>query len=510
MTDSELEGPTGPRQSSCLQSPTKKIAQFDAEIGQSKGRRKNFERKQTINRKQEAYAAGLAEAGRPRLSSVPKQSLLSPPRAPPTPSNGNRTTAKGKGREELPPAIAKRGRITSPEAEEFSWLSDPRPRPKSSGNVILDGVNIEEWNRQRLLFYLSHRDNKAFNPDSNYSDLKRALGNDLEWASDTNKMGVRDQRQDQGPNMADGDSNVEIDKFDTKPPPCKPVPSAPCTGDHVDQAVCQLHSEFSVRYKPILDQATGGTQNSIAPGAAFQPQLGARDLGRALPPAQGSNLPSHSHSINYTKEPGNPLRPFELPHPPSTLVTDWLSQPGNSRPAGPWQGLEQRGPAEASNLGRPLAPTCASSVAPARAFSQAPVYGRAASQAPVNDRAPIQAQPRAFNAQAPPQNLQPQDPSCPPSSCGRSSEGQGHYCAPSQAPTWPRSLSPIHHHRARSSSRASLPPRAPSRAPAPTRTRTRTNQQPQASGCGDDLERALLTRAERKLLSRALEASRAG
>ncbi|GAB1521045.1 hypothetical protein RhiTH_004136 [Rhizoctonia solani] len=376
MTDSESEGPTGPRQSSCLQSPTKKIAQFDAEIGQSKGQRKNFERKQTINRKREAYAAGLAEAGRPRLSSVPKQSLLSPPQAPPTPSNGNRTTAKGKGREELPPAIAKRGRITSPKAEEFSWPSDPGPRPKSSGDVILDGVNIEEWNRQRLLFYLSHRDNKAFNPNSDYSDLKRALGNDPEWASDTNKMGVRDQRQDQGPNMADGDSNVEIDKFDTEPPPCKPVPvraiSPPLapeitlTKPSVDrirssQSATNLFStkrpaepksgynDANKQHRPEPQSSSMST--SIAPGAAFQPQLGARDSGRALPPAQGSNLPSHSHSINYTKEPGNPLQPFELPHPPSTLVTDRLSQPGNSCPAGPWQGLEQCGPAEASNLG---------------------------------------------------------------------------------------------------------------------------------------------------------------
>ncbi|KAF8753426.1 hypothetical protein RHS01_06878 [Rhizoctonia solani] len=377
MTDSKLEGPTGPRQSSCLQSPTKKIAQFDAEIGQSKGRRKNFERKQTINRKREAYAAGLAEAGRPRLSSVPKQSLSSPPQAPPTPSNGNRTTAKGKGREELPPAIAKRGRITSPEAEEFSWPSDPGPRPKSSGNVILDGVNIEEWNRQCLLFYLSHRNNKAFNPNSNYSDLKRALGNNPEWASDTDKMGVRDQRQDQGPNMANGDSNVEIDEFYQTTPP--QTSSRLC---HHSQSATNLfltkrpaepksgYNDANKQHRPEPQSSSMST--SIAPRAAFQPQLGARDLGRALPPAQGSNLPSHSHSINYTKEPGNPLRPFELPHPPSTLVTDRLSQPGNSCPAGPWQGLEQRGPAKASNLGQPLAPTRASSVAPARAFSQAP------------------------------------------------------------------------------------------------------------------------------------------
>ncbi|QRW20367.1 hypothetical protein RhiXN_09342 [Rhizoctonia solani] len=395
MTDSELEGPTGPRQSSCLQSPTKKIAQFDAEIGRSKGQRKNFERKQTINRKREAYAAGLAEAGWPRLSSVPKQSLLSPPRAPPTPSNGNRTMAKGKGREELPPAIAKRGRITSPEAEEFSWPSDPGPRPKSSGNVILDGVNIEEWNWQRLLFYLSHRNNKAFNPNSDYSDLKRALGNNPEWASDTNEMGVRDQRQDQGPNMANSDSNVEIDKFDTKPPPRKPVPVRAISPPLAPEITLTKPSVNCIRSSQSATNLFS-TKRPAEPEiifnvyycsrAAFQPQLGARDLGRALPPARGSNLPSHSHSINYTKEPGNPLRPFELPHPPSTLVTDWLSQPGNSRPAGPWQGLEQRGPAEASNLGQPLAPTRASSEAPARAFSQASVYGRAASQAPLTHK----------------------------------------------------------------------------------------------------------------------------
>ncbi|KAF8699253.1 hypothetical protein RHS03_07180, partial [Rhizoctonia solani] len=332
MTDSKLEGPTGPRQSSCLQSPTKKIAQFDTEIGQSKGQRKNFECKQTINRKREAYAAGLAEA------------------ALPTPSNGNRTTAKGKGREELPPAIAKRRRIKSPKAEEFSWPSDPGPRPKSSGNVILDGVNIEEWNQQRLLFYLSHCNNKAFNPNSNYLDLKRALGNNPEWASDTNKMGVRDQRQDQAPNMANGDSNVEIDNFDTKPPPCKPVcaispplaleitltkPSVDCiwssqsaTNLFLTKQPAEPESGYDDANKQHQPEPQSSSMSiSITPRAAFQPQLGARDLGRALPAAQGSNLPSHSHSINYTKEPGNPLRPFELPHPPSTLVTDWLSQP---------------------------------------------------------------------------------------------------------------------------------------------------------------------------------------
>ncbi|KAF8706839.1 hypothetical protein RHS03_04530, partial [Rhizoctonia solani] len=539
MTDSgsEMEGLVPSRQSGRLRLPTKSIAQYET-----------FQRNQTISKKREAAAAGLAKAGRPRLSVVSEQPTLSspPPRILQTPSKA----AKGKGKLNNPPslpAIAKGGRIMSPNQEppvdEINWPPHPGPRPRPSGDVVLDGVELKEWNRQRLIFYLSYRDNKVFDRNSDYPDLKRALGNDPKWDSDADEIDLRGLNQDRDTRAVITAEDVEVDmsEFDTEPAPRKPVPvcsiSPPRTaGPNVikspnarvrgSQSATNLfqskrpaerESEYEhANKRHQLDPKAPSMSTSIVRRDPFQPQPAARNSGQGLPPLENSSSQPHARGTNYTDGTSSRSRPFEPPlpsagtsanvsktlHPPP--VTNWQPQPTGSRSAIQGSG---RAPAEPLFVDRPPAPARALPRAP----SEAPAYSRGASQAPVYDRPPTQVLPRTLYPRARPQPVpQSRAPSRAPSPRGCLStfaSGQGQYCPPSPAPARPRSPAP-QPTRARSYSRDPPARRAPPQAPALSRTRD-TSQHPQAGSFGGGFDHIPLTRAERELLTRTLEASRA-
>ncbi|KEP45428.1 hypothetical protein V565_275130, partial [Rhizoctonia solani 123E] len=244
---------------------------------------------------------------------------------------------------------------------------------------------------------------------------------------------------------------------------------------------------------PLGNGYAGGTSNSTRRVEPLLPSAAARfTASKSLPPAPDRNL-----------------RP----------------QPTGDRPTAPRKGLGSRAPSEVPFDKHHPAPARAPSQAPVygRALSQAPpaptrapsralVYSRAPSQAPPNARAPAQVPPRALNTHAHPQpSAQLRVPSRAPSpySNPRAVAGNpGRSRAPSQAPTRPRSQSPVFHPRARSNSRASLGYRAASQAPIPPREQ-RTIQQPQTRGIGGELNQFQLTGVEHEFLIQALEASRA-
>ncbi|KAG8722177.1 hypothetical protein FRC11_002763, partial [Ceratobasidium sp. 423] len=80
-------------------------------------------------------------------------------------------TSKGKGKASL---ATQMHRILSPidEQEAFPSLAMPGLRPASTGDQLFDDLEIEEWKRKRLLWYLSIRDNYNPDPHADYSELK--------------------------------------------------------------------------------------------------------------------------------------------------------------------------------------------------------------------------------------------------------------------------------------------------------------------------------------------------
>ncbi|CUA68893.1 hypothetical protein RSOLAG22IIIB_08138 [Rhizoctonia solani] len=143
---------------------------------------------------------------------------------------------KGKGKAvATPPALAKGRRVLTPIQEvetrqnEHS-LPHPGSRPRSTGDPIQDGVDIEEWQRQRLIWYISHR-NKTYVPsNSDYDDLKKILGTDGMWDSDdeTHDFGVLGQAaagvSNGGHNSDYYDGDDDPDRYNREPTPRKPVP----------------------------------------------------------------------------------------------------------------------------------------------------------------------------------------------------------------------------------------------------------------------------------------------
>ncbi|KAG8684056.1 hypothetical protein FRC11_012687 [Ceratobasidium sp. 423] len=106
---------------------------------------------------------------------------------PPTSSKSDqqKTQNVSKGKEKASLATQMH-RILSPidEQEVFPLPAMPGPRPALTGDQLYDDLEIEEWKRKRLLWYLSIRDNYNPNPHANYSELKSILGADQEWDSD--------------------------------------------------------------------------------------------------------------------------------------------------------------------------------------------------------------------------------------------------------------------------------------------------------------------------------------
>ncbi|KAF8756362.1 hypothetical protein RHS01_04302 [Rhizoctonia solani] len=458
---------------------TKSIAQYGRRAnGKEQVRRETFQRNQTISKKREAAAAGLAKAGRPRLSVVPEQPTLSspPPRILQTPSKA----AKGKGKLNNPPslpAIAKGGRIMSPNQEppvdEINWPPHPGPRPRPSGDVVLDGVELKEWNRQRLIFYLSYRDNK---------------GSESRW--DTRAV------------ITAEDVEVDMSEFDTKPAPRKPVPvcsiSPPRTaGPNVikspnarvrgSQSATNLFqskrpaerkSEYEhANKRHQLDPKAPSMSTSIVRRDPFQPQPAARDSGQGLPPLENSSSQPHARGTNYTDGTSSRSRPFEPPLPSAGTSAN----PTGSRSAIQGSG---RAPAEPSFVDRPPAPARALPRAP----SEAPAYSRGLLKLPFTIGPPPRSS-LVLRTLELAHNLYP---------------NRGHH--PALLRLVVITGSPAHS----CSLILKRPParRAPPQAPALSRTQD-TSQHPQAGSFGGGFDHIPLTRAERELLTRTLEASRA-
>ncbi|KAF8709630.1 hypothetical protein RHS03_02570, partial [Rhizoctonia solani] len=148
MAESESEG--GPRRSSRLRSPTKKVAQYaDKQIEETKRRREDNDRKKTITKKRAGGGGGLKlmESGCSSLPSVPEQ----PPspqgsQTPKTPDKTATLPAKGKGKGRLDDpqsaqAIVRSGRVISPDKEGRSGeLDQTRSRPRLADSSTNSGA----------------------------------------------------------------------------------------------------------------------------------------------------------------------------------------------------------------------------------------------------------------------------------------------------------------------------------------------------------------------------------
>ncbi|KAF8757569.1 hypothetical protein RHS01_03658 [Rhizoctonia solani] len=181
--------------------------------------RENFERKKTVKKKRAAAAMD----------------------APCRPAHGHRRPRRGFRARHLneekrpqpvtPAAVLSKSsrRLLTPIEEDdkgpYAQFDHPGPRPKPTNDPINDGVVLEEWQRQRLLWFLVQRDGRPIDPDSDYDEMKKLLGPDGNWHSE-------DETQDASIFVgrlfgAPANTRIheeEIGRYNDEPSPRKPVP----------------------------------------------------------------------------------------------------------------------------------------------------------------------------------------------------------------------------------------------------------------------------------------------
>ncbi|CAE6460715.1 unnamed protein product [Rhizoctonia solani] len=154
-------------------------------------KRDNYERRQNV-RQQCQDASGHTQAA-PKAKPRPLAVAVELPSPHHSRVNKSSTNASRSSRDKAPatvkgngnaPTAAKGGPLLPPvnNTASASISTYPGPRPVSDDAIEL-GVLIEEWKRQRLIWYLSIRDKKYIASNINYDDLKSTLGANEGWDS---------------------------------------------------------------------------------------------------------------------------------------------------------------------------------------------------------------------------------------------------------------------------------------------------------------------------------------
>ncbi|KEP46938.1 hypothetical protein V565_174740, partial [Rhizoctonia solani 123E] len=223
------------RRSTRSRSPTKRSEQYRNDRAIAADKREDYERSQNVKRqRQEASKHPQAPPkAKPQRVSVAVE-LPSPyiarTKKPSTniskASLSGEAVVMGKGTENgNAPATAKSGLSLPPITNMASGPIPPHPgpRPESNDDIQL-GVLIEEWKRQRLIWYLTVRDKKCIPPNADYDDLKSVLGADEGWDSE-NERGDKKviQRGSRVAAAPTPNATVQIGRFDEEPQRRKPI-----------------------------------------------------------------------------------------------------------------------------------------------------------------------------------------------------------------------------------------------------------------------------------------------
>ncbi|KAG8709224.1 hypothetical protein FRC11_005777, partial [Ceratobasidium sp. 423] len=182
-------------------------------------KRDSQQRSHTI-RKKRAQSTSLSSPARSVRSVEASLSDEIPPTS--SKSDQQKTQNASKGKEKASLATQMR-RILSPidEQEVFPSPAMPGPRPALTGDQLYDDLEIEEWKRKRLLWYLSIRDNYNPDPHADYSELKSILGADQEWDSDDEALDSNVLERRAPANAANDDE--DFGEFDDEPEIGNPV-----------------------------------------------------------------------------------------------------------------------------------------------------------------------------------------------------------------------------------------------------------------------------------------------
>ncbi|KAG8686246.1 hypothetical protein FRC11_009279 [Ceratobasidium sp. 423] len=182
-------------------------------------KRDQYERRKEVKRQ---HTAAASPSRLPQTSKSRSMMSVEPPSLQAScTSNPPKNNAKGKGK--AAPVVTKGGRVLSPINEMESFPIYPGPRPESDDPTELD-VLIEEWKRQRLIWYLAYRNRKTIDPTTDYDDLKRVLGSDQGWDPENEELDGQVSRPS-GPRTTTSVSHggTRIGQFDEEPPARKPV-----------------------------------------------------------------------------------------------------------------------------------------------------------------------------------------------------------------------------------------------------------------------------------------------
>ncbi|KAG8689478.1 hypothetical protein FRC11_002387, partial [Ceratobasidium sp. 423] len=376
MTDSESETGLQPRRSMRTPVPSKKVKAKTKNVYEGDSRAKPAERwednqrKKTIERKRAAAAmdATSSPGKRPPTSemSTPsprkKQKRTSasvddeePGRKEEGKGKGKgkeKGKGKGKGKEPATPAatLAKGGRrlltpIQEDDDDPLAQFAHPGPRPRPTDDPVNDGVILEEWQRQRLIWYLVERDGRPVDPDFDYDELKKILGLDGNWDSDDDSRdaslfaGGPSGAPASGPTAAataDSDSDG-VGRYDEEPAPRKPIgvkaltpPPAEVAKPHGNQAR-KSHTTTNLFERKSTDDSDNPEKR---PQAESPKQGTSKSTSKPKPQAPTSKLvilESGSHAAGPSSQSSTSgksqaaPRASEFPH----------SQPQSSRPSQP-------------------------------------------------------------------------------------------------------------------------------------------------------------------------------
>ncbi|KAG8760894.1 hypothetical protein FRC11_014742 [Ceratobasidium sp. 423] len=373
-----------PRRSTRKRTPAKQSEQYSkynaVDVGQERedreDKRNQYERRQEVERQ----CAAAASPSRPPQTSKSRPTMSVQPPGPQAShtSNPPNNNAKGKGKGKAAPVVTKGGRLLSPIEETESFPIYPGPRPEADDPIEL-GVLIEEWKRQRLIWYLTYRDQKTINPTTDYDDLKRVLGFDQGWDSENEELDGQVSKPS-GPQTTTSVSHggTRIGQFDKEPPARKPIkvqalPPPP-----------PAKSQSNAASKGGPQTVTGVSKRPVSPGS------------------EHSAKRTRMNPTHKSKAPSNPGT--KKPHKPGGLVISQSST--HSQPLLPSSGsssLQSKSGATSKSAPQPQ---------PSHGTSQ--------------EKCPAQAQ--ASSAHRPPQ--------APPPPVGRSSSqaAANPQCRPPQAP----------------------------------------------------------------------------
>ncbi|CAE6421855.1 unnamed protein product [Rhizoctonia solani] len=274
MTDSEDEPQEQPEfgQGKRIKTPSKRSTDYRDEREGVAWKHETKQRKATIKNKRAAIAS-LSSPAASEPSSHHTTSMLIDPLT--TPSNSNKTgggntnkTDKGKGKASNS-IVGQMHQLLSLIDEGGDFPSPIRPGSKPIlancfNDSTLLGVEVEEWSRRRLLYVLRHRDGRVLNPHFDYEDLKKILGTDPRWDSETDDLDDEIIQQPRPSAATNVTNNTVMGEFDEEPvrrklvqvqsiPPPRPIGAQGATSKVNDPVVSYTGTSLE------------GSQTNLAP-----------------------------------------------------------------------------------------------------------------------------------------------------------------------------------------------------------------------------------------------------